>query len=121
MSPIMPLINGESLRVLHAGSPEQDEYGNDIPSPPTEQTVHGCAVWPGTAASDRASKELVGERNSVTYGLVVFLPAGVVITPADQVIVRGALYEVDGEPGAWRSYLTGTVAGTQVSLRRVEG
>jgi hypothetical protein len=115
---LMPLTYGETLRLLHAGTPTLDEYGNDVPGAVTAQIVPGCTVWPATATT---GTETVGELNSVIVGLVAFLPPGVMLTPADQIVVRGALYEVDGEPGWWRSYLTGTQAGTQVTLRRVEG
>lgn len=118
---LMPLVNGESVIVRHAGTITLDEYGNDVIGPVTSQIVTGCAVWPGTTAGNRGTSEALGDHNTVTYGLVAFLPYGVLLTPADQIVVRGHTYEVDGEPGWWRSYLTGTEAGVEVSLRRVEG
>jgi hypothetical protein len=110
-----PYPLGETITILRPGAPTQDDYGNDVPGADEENDVPGCAVWPRSSDEDNRS------RQQVTQGLNVVAPYGTDIRPADRVQVRGLVYTVDGEPGSWRSPLTGTEGGVQVSLTRVTG
>lgn len=113
MPPPYPL--GETITIVRPGAPTQDDYGNDVPDAPAETSVAGCAVWPRTSGED------VQARLQVTEGLNVIAPYGTDVQPHDRVRVRGVLYDVDGDPGEWRSNLTGTKAGVQIELTRVTG
>lgn len=110
-----PYPFGETVTVIRAGAPTQDDYGNDVPGPNVETPVGGCAVWPRTSSED------VQGRLQVLEGLNVVAPYGTDVRPHDRVRVRGVLYDVDGDPGEWRSPLTGTQAGVQIALTRVTG
>jgi hypothetical protein len=106
---------GEPAAVLRPGEPTTDPYGNDIPGEDTETTYQGCAVWP------RVSSEDVQARDQVIDGLYVVFPTGADVSSTDRVRTRGQLYLVDGEPGVYRSPLTGTAIGPQVALTRITG
>lgn len=106
---------GESATVLRAGASTTDPYGNEVPGEDTETTYQGCAVWP------RVSSEDVQARDQVIDGLYVVFPTGADVVATDRVRVRGDVYLVDGEPGGYRSPLTGTALGPQVALTRVTG
>ena len=110
-----PYPFGETVTFLRPGPPAQDDYGNDVPGPDVEVVVAGCAVWP------RSSSEDVQARLQVTEGLNVLAPYGTDVRSHDRAKVGGVLYDVDGDPGEWRSSLTGTRAGVQVSLTRITG
>ncbi len=112
---LLPAQHGETVTLLRTEVTGHDEFGNDVLSPVTVD-VRGVAVWPRTA-----SRDVEGQNTLVISGLFVMLPPGIDVKATDRMLVRGTRYEVDGEPGVWRSYLTGTDAGTQVALRRVEG
>lgn len=113
MPPPYPL--GETITILRAGAPTQDDYGNDVPGADVEFDVQGCAVWPRTSSED------VRARLQVLEGLNVLAPYGTDVRPHDRIRVGGVLYDVDGDPGEWRSSLTGTRAGVQIELARVTG
>lgn len=107
--------NGETVTVLRPGTPTRDGYGNDVPGADVETEVTGCAVWPRTSSED------VQGRQQVIDGLSAVLPYGTDVRPTDRVRRNGLLYDIDGDPGEWRSPLTGTEAGVQVDLKRVTG
>lgn len=107
--------HGETVTILRPGPSTEDEYGNEVPGPPTETDVPGCAVAP------RSSSEDVQARDQVIIGLSVWMPSGTDVQATDQMRVRGVLYEVDGEPGGYASPFTGTSGPVQVALTRIEG
>lgn len=106
---------GETATVLRPGPPTTDPYGNDIPGVDAETDYAGCAVWP------RVSSEDVQARDQIIDGLYVVFPTGADVLATDRVRVRSRIYLVDGEPGVYRSPLTGTALGPQVALTRVSG
>lgn len=72
-------------------------------------------MWP------RGSSETIDASNTVIVGLELLVPPGTDLVPTDKVRVRGDVYDVDGDVGEWTSPLTGTSAGLQVALKKVEG
>lgn len=110
-----PYPNGETITILRSGAPTQDDYGNDVPGAEEEIPVAGCAVWPRSSSEDDRA------RMQVTEGLNIVAPYGTDVRPHDRARVRGLLYEVDGDPGEWRSPLTGAKGGVQIELSRVTG
>src|SRR5690606_24802940 len=80
-----------------------DRDGNPVyewPGPGVDAA--GCGVAP------RTSEELAEvNRNRVITGLTVYLAPGTQNAPHDRLVVRGATYEVVGEPGDWRSPYSG--------------
>jgi hypothetical protein len=106
---------GETVTILRPGPPTQDEYGNDVPGPPTEIPVPGCGVAP------QQSSELTQARDTVTAGLTLYAPWGTDLRPTDKVRVRGIVYDVTGEPGGFRSPFTGSTGPVVATLERVTG
>jgi hypothetical protein len=107
--------HGETVTIIRPGSPTEDQYGNEVPGPSTEVDVRGCAVAP------RSSSEDLQARDQVIVGLNVWMPTGADVRATDQMRVRGVLYEIDGEPGAFVTPFTGTGGPVQVSLTRISG
>ncbi|GHD70138.1 hypothetical protein GCM10010317_076800 [Streptomyces mirabilis] len=114
------LPNGEDVTVLRPGAPTQDRYGNDVPGPAAEIPVYGCAVAPrdGTGAG---ANEIIDARDTVIVGLTLYAPYGTDIRATDRVRVGGELYEVDGQPGSFRSPFTGSTGPVVVALELVTG
>lgn len=110
---------GETVQVLTAGT-VMDPYSGD-PSPswnavPTSVDVAGVGVEP------RPSGEpLQDARNQVTSGFTLYFPPTATLTPQNRVIVRGATYDVLGEPSVWVSPFTGWTPGVVVQVERSEG
>ena len=115
----LTVSHGELVTVLRRTVTGQDSYGNDTVTW-TEEDVAGVPVWPGDANA-AGGNERVQARDMVLTGMTVGLPYGFAITAYDRIRVRGAVYEVNGEPASWRSPLTGTEAGVIVSLTLVQG
>lgn len=109
-------FGAETVTVLRGGT-VKDRYGNDRIdfTTPTRTRIDGCAVAP------RGSTETAGGRTGVIVGLTLFLPAGVDITAADRVEVRGDVWTVEGQPGEWRDPFTGTPIGVEVAVEAVHG
>lgn len=106
---------GETATILRPGPTTRDPYGNDVPGPDVEKNYEGCAVWP------RLSSEDVQARDLVIEGLYVIFPTGADVLSTDRVRVRDETYVVDGDPGVYRSPLTGTTLGPQVALTKITG
>lgn len=110
----------ESVTLQRTSIDSADEYGNDV-LVDVEEVVHGCAIWPSDANAS-GSNEDVQARDLVISGYTVLLPSGTTVTPFDRMILPdGLTYEVVGTPGRWRSPLTSTDPGVQVTLQRVTG
>lgn len=104
--------HGETVTVERAGG--TDQWGDPLPG--TEFQRHGVAFAP------RTSSEQNSQGNTVIVGLTMFDAYDADLRPTD-VIRRadGRRYQVVGEPGPWRSPLTGWEAGVEVALERVTG
>lgn len=111
---------GEDVTILSRVQTGTDRYGNpvyDWPSPGT--TVRGCAVAPRTSEEPTQIN-----RMPVYDGMTVYAPPGTAVGPHDRIVVRGVLYEVDGEAGDWRSPFTSAITaprGVLIYAKRVEG
>ena len=114
------LAFGDVVTIVRPGAPTRDSYGNDVPGTPTEFPVHGCAVAPrdGTGAG---ANEIIDARDTVIVGLTLYAPYGTDIRATDQIRVNGELYEVDGQPGSFRSPFTGSTGPVVVALELVTG
>jgi hypothetical protein len=114
------LPHGDTVTILRPGSPSRDVYGNDVPGPPTEIPVPGCAVAPrdGTGSG---TNELTDARDTVISGLMLYAPYGTDIRATDQIRVDGDVYTVEGRAGSFRSPFTGSTGPVVVALERVTG
>lgn len=86
----------------------------DQPAAAVSSTVLG-AFWSTT------STELVSGQDTVTWDASALLPYGTDVLATDQIEARGALYDVVGQPFAWKSNLTGKETGVQVQLKVASG
>jgi hypothetical protein len=101
--------------VTRIRSVERDEFGDPIGDAEPNLDIPGCGVAP------RQAGEQIGQgRIAVTSGLTLYVPPGADVLPSDRFEVRGAVWEVAGEPAVWRSPFTGWEPGREVELTRVE-
>lgn len=114
------LPNGDTVTILRPGPATQDAYGNDVPGSATEIPVPGCAVAPRDSTGS-ASNEIIDARDTVLSGLTLWAPYGTDIRATDRVRVGAAVYEVQGQPGSFRSPFTGSTGPVVVSLELVTG
>lgn len=106
-------LGSQTVTLRRRGVTGQDEYGNDVHGI-VEVTISGCSVQP------RASTEDANGRVQVISGLELFAPADPLITANDVVMFDGRRFEVEGDPGVWRSP-NGSLVYQQAALRRVTG
>ena len=106
------MLGGHTITVIRP--PERDGNGDPKPGTGGRTDVDGCSVQP------RQSVEANDLRNTVTTGLVAFVPAGADIRATDRIEWRGVTYAVDGEPADWQD-LDAVPSHVEVALTRVEG
>lgn len=111
MSP-PPYPRGIEVTVHARSSSEKDRYGKEIPSW-VDEIYEGCAVW------FTAPAESVGRSDTVTVRAEAMLPKGAAVTALDEVTFNGLRCKVVGPPIPWRSTLTGTDVGIQVTLEAI--
>jgi hypothetical protein len=112
---------GETVTLVKTAiDPVPDDYGNDVLTK-TNVTVPNCATWPRTAGNQMFTSEHMQGGDQVVVGLTLVMPPGTPVESTDQVIVRGDLYDVDGEPGIHGSPFTGFQAGIEMALKRAKG
>ncbi|MEU6543878.1 hypothetical protein [Streptomyces sp. NPDC046859] len=114
------LPHGETVTIVRPGEPTEDSYGNDVPGEPTEIPVPGCGVAPRDGTGS-ASNELTDARDTVITGLTLYAPYGTDIRATDKIRVDGRLYEVEGQPGSFRSPFTASTGPVVVALELVTG
>lgn len=111
-----PFAYGTTVTVQRA-TPVVDRYGNSRPGTYTDHhTIAGCGIAPRTS-DDLTDRGRLG----VVVGLTMFAPYDADLLSSDRVVVGGETYETVGDPGQWRSPLTGWQPGLEIALRRVEG
>lgn len=109
---------GETVTVLRAPVGALDDYGNPVDdwAVATSTLIAGCALAP------RYEAESGGADNpAVIVGFQLYAPPGSDIRATDRITVRGATFEVQGQPGEWSNPFTGVDFGVEVALSRVEG
>lgn len=106
---------GETITLRRGGTGAVNRYG-DAAVPYTDVPLTADAIYPRTSSESEEPG-----RDRITDGITVKIPAGTLIDPRrDLFVVRGNTYEVDGEPGDYRSPFTGLCVLT-VNLTRVRG
>ena len=89
---------------------ETDSHGDPVGDAPEPVEVRGAITWPRTSTEE-------GRGEVIIDGLNVFLPPGSPTPdPKGQVIARGTVWEVDGQPGVYTK--NGNEKGTIVVLKR---
>lgn len=106
---------GETVVLITRGAATgRDADGNDVHAP-VETVLDFVPVWP------RASSESVQGQDTTVIGITALVPADTDVSSIDALRVYGVTYEVDGEPGRYRSPLTGSNPGIELQLKRVTG
>lgn len=108
-------MTGETVLISARTQTGTDRYGKPVYGWAPSVSVNGCAVAPrGSAEGPQVG------RQQVITGVSVYLPGQPQVGPYDRLTIRGVVYEVEGEPGDWRSPYSGR-RGTEVAASRVEG
>ena len=100
--------------------PVLDPYSGEV----TGSTWTNAPELPiiGVAVEPRPSSEPVQDaRNATVSAFTLYLPPDSDITPADRVIVRGVVYDVDGDTADWVNPFTGANPGMVIQTKRVSG
>jgi hypothetical protein len=104
-----------------AGHIVRDDRGQPVYGTPAETEIKGCVVTPRQEPPQVGGQEQQA-RDTVITGYTVYAPSGTIFLTTDQLIVRGELCEITGQPGNWgRSPYTGTRGPVQVSADKVSG
>lgn len=103
-------------RVPFVGSVE-DAHGNETETwGPAVELVGRYGFDPGSSSEPR----LAGQ-DRVIVEPTLYGPFDMPFVPRDRAIVRGVVYEVEGETRRWRNMFSNREPGAVVSLRRVDG
>lgn len=110
---------GEPITVTTLTQSGTDDYGDPV-------TASTSIVRTGAFAPAIGSESTNGQDQVVTQPQVFFTgqdadDVAAVIDSASTLTVRGLVYQVDGDPGDWRSPFTGWHAGLTVPLKRTAG
>lgn len=82
-----------------------------------DREVTGCIIVP---RSESGVDETTFRQQTTIVGVTVYAPPFTDVEPTDQVTARGVRWQVDGEPGDYRS-AGGRRKVVAIQLRRVEG
>jgi hypothetical protein len=117
-----PYPFGETVVQRRRGpSPGRDGRGQPIPGPLIDTPVNGVVVTPRQESPQVGGDEQQA-RDTVIVGWTVYDPTGADWRTTDQVVIRGVVCEITGEPGDWgRSPFTGTRGAIQFAADRVTG
>lgn len=106
----------ETVTILRLEKPLRDDDG-DLPD-----TVPARIPFVAKGIAPRTSAESAERgREGVVIGLTVYAPRDAAVLSTDQLEVRGEVYDVDGDPGVWRSPFTGVLYGSVVQTIRAVG
>jgi len=106
---------GETVTVRTMTVTGRDSDGNDVRTP-TDRVLTNVPVWDPRFGN---GEQLQGQ-DLVEADLALWLPVDVAVTATDRLVVRGDVYEVNGQPAVFRNPMTGT-SGQQVNANRVTG
>ena len=94
-----------------------DRYGNPVYGDVDTVLEERAGFDPG---GSREPVE-VGRTQTVTTPKLYFRRQFPDLTPSDKVIVRGVIFDIQGDPADWRSPYGSDVGGLVVELKRAEG
>lgn len=83
---------------------------------PVETVVSGCVLAPR-----QSNEPLVVGRAPVYIGLMLYAPYGTQVNARSRIVIESEVYEVEGQPFQWDNPFTGTKAGVEIPIRRVDG
>ena len=83
--------------------------------------VDGVAVAPIMLQTVSGEANEIGRKSNIQSRWRLYFPPNTNVDAYAQVLVRGELYDADGESGDWRSPFTQTAHGIELLVKRVEG
>ena len=83
--------------------------------------VDGVAVAPIMLSTVSGEANEIGRKSNIQSRWRLYFPPGTSVDAYSQVLVRGELYDADGESGDWRSPFTQTAHGIEMLVKRVDG
>jgi len=98
------------VRLRSSGTPPR----HGAPAPVAETVITRCILIPRTSSEDQERAD------TVIVGYTLVAPPGTDLVATDRVRARGVMWEIDGEPGDYRS-LSGVRRQLIAALRRVRG
>lgn len=101
----------ETIAVIR-GTP--DKYGDKDAA--TSHFVEGAVLWPAASPT-----ETTGSSDIVSWTLTALIPPGSDILSTDQIAYQGVIYDIVGQPMAWRSAFTGYRPGIELHLIAATG
>jgi hypothetical protein len=86
----------------------------------SESSSSGVTPWPGAFFAPRyANDDVTNHGARVVVGLTVYgPPPPVALDSADQLVIDGVTYDIQGHPGDWKSPFTGWHPGVEVAVKR---
>lgn len=110
-------MNGPTVTVQNPGT-TVDQYGNTVPdwTAPDEASV--TLLAPPAPRREAALGETTDRRQGALYGYTLYMPEGATIDASSRVVLWGATFQVDGEPGIWDSPTGSSVGGIEVDVIR---
>lgn len=113
-------MRGETVILVRRTQSGRDVHGN-VTWSSTEISIPGTVVWPGAGSAAAQSTEDDQGQTQILERMSALFPFGTSVLPTDQALIRGALYEVRGQPASWESGFTHTRAGVETQFSRVRG
>lgn len=111
-------MTGETVTRLRPVQTGTDRYGNPIYSTsPAELDLDGALFAPGGTQEPAQP----GRTPVIAEPSLYFPHTRPDLTAQDQIRVRGAVYDITGAPGDWRSGYGSTLGGLVVQLKKVDG
>ena len=100
---------------IRPGAPtgDYDEQGNPVPGSPSSTLIEVVAFAP--AVSDETAEAFGAQ---VIDAGTIYGPVGLDLRPGDTVVVRGDLFQVEGNVRDWFSPYNSSVDGVEVLVRR---
>lgn len=115
---------GETVWVLPRTATGVDVHGNQTVSWPDSPSHADAVQVDNVAVAGRVrldNEPDLPNREAVITRFDVYMPAGTDVKAVDRMWIRGDVYDVVGEPFAWRSPYSGREPGVQATVERIEG
>lgn len=115
----MSFSYGEPITVTTVTQSGTDDYGDPVTTS-TSITRNGAFAPAIGYESTNGQDQVVSQPQALFTGQAA-VDVAAVISSTSSLTVRGLVYQVDGDPGDWRSPFTGWHAGLAVPLKRTAG
>lgn len=115
----MSFAYGEPITVTTVTQSGTDDYGDPVTT--STSIVRTGAFAPAIGFESTNGQDQVVSQPQAFFTGQDAVDVAAVIDSASMLTIRGLVYQVDGDPGDWRSPFTGWQAGLVVPLKRTTG